>query len=65
MQQFIDDFNFDTRKLGSQSLQMLSTCIDMIYDNEESWDAADSSPEELNEFIEQLNTKQFKEVETF
>ena len=49
----------------SQSLQMLSTCIDMIYDNEESWDAADNSPEEINEFIEQLNTKQFKEVETF
>ena len=67
MQQFIDA-NFDSEQdLNSvnQSLQMLSTCIDMIYDKEESWDAADSSPEELNEFIEQLNTKQFKEVETF
>ena len=67
MQQFIDA-NFDTDEeinSVSQSLQMLSTCIDMIYDDEESWDAADSSPEELNEFIEQLNTKQFKEVESF
>ena len=67
MQQFIDA-NFDSEQelnSVSQSLQMLSTCIDMIYDNEESWDAADNSPEELNEFIEQLNTKQFKEVETF
>ena len=67
MQQFIDA-NFDTDEEGSQvaqSINMLSTCIDMIYDNEESWDAADSTPEELNEFIEQLNTKQFKEVETF
>ena len=67
MQQFIDA-NFDSEQeinSVSQSLQMLSTCIDMIYDNEESWDAADSTPEELNEFIEQLNTKQFKEVETF
>ena len=67
MQQFIDA-NFDSDQEGSsvtQSLQMLSTCIDMIYDEEESWDASDSSPEELNEFIEQLNTKQFKEVETF
>ena len=62
------DANFDSEQeinSVSQSLQMLSTCIDMIYDNEESWDAADSTPEELNEFIEQLNTKQFKEVETF
>ena len=67
MQQFIDA-NFDSDQEGSsvtQSLQMLSTCIDMIYDEEESWDASDSTPEELNEFIEQLNTKQFKEVETF
>ena len=67
MQQFIDA-NFDSDQEGSsvtQSLQMLSTCIDMIYDEEESWDASDCSPEELNEFIEQLNTKQFKEVETF
>ena len=67
MQQFIDA-NFDTDDEGSQvaqSINMLSTCIDMIYDEEESWDAADSSPDELNSFIEQLNTKQFKEVESF
>ena len=67
MQQFIDA-NFDTDDEGSQvaqSINMLSTCIDMIYDDEESWDAADSSPDELNSFIEQLNTKQFKEVESF
>ena len=67
MQQFIDA-NFDTDEEGSQvaqSINMLSTCIDMIYDEEESWDAADSSPDELNSFIEQLNTKQFKEVESF
>ena len=67
MQQFIDA-NFDTDEEGSQvaqSIDMLSTCIDMIYDDEESWDAADSSPDELNSFIEQLNTKQFKEVESF
>ena len=67
MQQFIDA-NFDTDEEGSQvaqSINMLSTCIDMIYDDEESWDASDSSPDELNSFIEQLNTKQFKEVESF
>ena len=67
MQQFIDA-NFDAGEEGSQvaqSLNMLSTCIDMVYDEEESWDASDSSPEELNEFVEQLNTKQFKDVENF
>ena len=67
MQQFIDA-NFDSEQelnSVSQSLQMLSTCIDMIYDNEESWDAADSSQKELEEFIEQLNSKQFKLIEKF
>ena len=67
MQQFIDA-NFDAGEEGSQvtqSLNMLSTCIDMVYDEEESWDASDSSPQELNEFVEQLNTKQFKDVENF
>ena len=67
MQQFIDA-NFDAGEEGSQvaqSLNMLSTCIDMIYDEEESWDASDSTPDELNEFVEQLNTKQFKDVENF
>ena len=37
----------------------------MVYDSEESWDAADCTKKELEEFIEQLNTKQFKEIETF
>ena len=37
----------------------------MIYDEEESWDASESTKEELGEFIDQLNTKQFKEVEQF
>jgi len=49
----------------SKSLSMITSCIEMIYDNEESWDANDSTTEELEEFIEQLNTKQFKEVERF
>ena len=44
---------------------MITSCIEMIYDNEESWDANDSTTEELEEFIEQLNTKQFKEIEKF
>ena len=44
---------------------MLSGCIDMVYDEEESWDAEDCSQEELDGFIEQLNTKQFKDVEKF
>lgn len=48
-----------------KSLSMISSCIDVVYDEEESWSASDCTKKELEEFIEQLNTKQFKEIETF
>ena len=69
LDQFIEN-NFDfemaePKESVSAAMNMLSTCIDMIYDNEESWDAAESTKEELDEFIDQLNTKQFSMVEEF
>ena len=65
MKQFIEN-NFDVESTNvNQSLSMLSGCIDMIYDEEESWDADECTQEELDGFIDQLNTKQFKEVEKF
>ena len=65
MKQFIEN-NFDVESTNvNQSLSMLSGCIDMVYDEEESWDADECSQEELDGFIDQLNTKQFKEVEKF
>ena len=68
MNEFIEN-NFDasdtSRSEVSQSLDMITSCIDMIYNEEESWSATDSTKKELSEFIEQLNTKQFKDVEKF
>tara|TARA_B000000532_G_C18836517_1_gene392789 strand:+ start:230 stop:955 length:726 start_codon:yes stop_codon:yes gene_type:complete len=68
MNEFIEN-NFDasdtSRSEVSQSLDMIISCIDMIYNEEESWSANDSTKKELSEFIEQLNTKQFKDVEKF
>ena len=37
----------------------------MIYNDEESWNASETSQKDLEEFIEQLNTKQFKSIEGF
>ena len=37
----------------------------MIFSAEEEWTAADSTPKEMKEFLEQLGSKQFKEVEKF
>ena len=70
MTQFIES-NFESGQDGGEgndidkSLSMITSCIEMIYDNEESWDASDSSQQELEEFIEQLNSKQFKSIEKF
>ena len=67
LDQFVES-NFDADEEGSnvsQSLSMITSCIDMIYNQEESWNASDSTQKELEEFIEQLNTKQFKQIEKF
>jgi len=67
LQQFIEN-NFETGENISevgQSLSMITSCIDMIYNDEESWESSDYSKKELDEFIEQLNTKQFKQIEKF
>jgi len=49
----------------NETFNLISSCIDQIYSEEESWTSADCTEKELNEFIEQFNSKQFKEVEKF
>ena len=67
LEQFIEA-NFESSEntnTVNSTLDMITSCIDMIYNDEESWSASDSTKKELEEFIEQLNTKQFKMVEKF
>ncbi len=61
--QFIEN-NFESSDI-STTMEMITSCIDMIYNAEESWSSKDSTKEELSEFVESLNTKQFKDVEEF
>jgi hypothetical protein len=65
--QFIDN-NFEVNQDVSdvnKSLDMITSCIEMVYDEEESWSASDCSKKELVEFVDQLNSKQFKQIEIF
>ena len=65
IEQFVEN-NFEVRKQNvDQSLDMITSCIDQVYTEEEAWAASDCTKDELKEFIEQMNTKQFKEVEQF
>jgi|TARA_Y100000114_G_scaffold64732_1_gene59293 hypothetical protein len=64
LDQFIDDnFNFDEDK--DNSFDIISSCIDMVFSEEEAWEAKDCTKKELLEFVERLNSIQFKEVEKF
>ena len=48
-------------------LDVIVTCIDKIYDKkgEEVYDSKDSSQKELMDFVEQMNTTQFQDVQSF
>jgi len=51
----------------SNMIDVIVTCISQIYDKkgEEVYDSKDSTKEELIEFVEQMNTEQFKDVQKF
>ena len=65
MKQFIES-NFEAGKETiSNTMEVITSCIDMIYNEEESWNASESTKKELEEFIDQLDTKQFQTIEKF
>ena len=47
------------------TFELIASCIEQVYSEEESWNASDCTRKELVDFIDQLGTKQFKEVENF
>ena len=40
-------------------------CISKIFNDEEVWVAADCSKKEITEFLDSMNSSQFKEIEKF
>ena len=52
---------------ATNMLEVISTCILQIYEEkgEKVYDPKDQTQKELTDFIEQLNTKQFKDVQNF
>ena len=47
------------------TFDLIASCIDQVYSEEESWASEECTKKELNNFIESLNSNQFKEVEKF
>ena len=59
------NFSFEDGMGVDESFQLIASCVEQIYNEEESWSASDSTKKEMLTFIEDLNTKQFKEIENF
>ena len=60
-----NNFDFSEDDSVDASFDIISSCIDQVYNEDESWAASDCTKKELKEWIETLNTNQFKEVESF
>ena len=66
----LDEFiksNFDVNDKNQmdQSFQLIASCIDKVYSADEAWATAHCTKKEVNEFLESMNSNQFKEIEKF
>ena len=58
--------NFASAEMGvDDTFDLISSCIEQVYSEEESWTAEDCTKKELSQFLDQLNSSQFKEIEKF
>tara|TARA_R100000353_G_C6483754_1_gene189906 strand:+ start:377 stop:1096 length:720 start_codon:yes stop_codon:yes gene_type:complete len=55
----LEDMNVD------DTFELIASCIDQVYSEEESWASEECTKKELITFIESLNSSQFKKVEKF
>ena len=60
-----NNFNQNDGVSVDDTFDIICSCIDQIYTEEESWSSKDCTKKELREFVEQLSSKQFKEIERF
>ena len=66
LDQFIkSNFDFTDEATMDQSFDLIAACIDKIYNEEEVWSTADCTKKEVKDFLEQMNSMQFKEIEKF
>ena len=68
LNQFVES-NFDTEDdtdtVVDKTFKVVANCMDTIFTQEDAWDVRDYTPQERLDFVEQLNSKQYKDVEKF
>jgi hypothetical protein len=66
LEQFIkSNFDLTSQNNMEQSFDLITSCIDKIYNKDEVWSSSDVTKKELTDFLEQMNSSQFKQIEKF
>jgi hypothetical protein len=67
LEQFIKtNFDFQNKKNQlDQSLDLIASCVRKIYNEDEVWTSSDVNEKEIIEFLESMNSTQFKKIENF
>jgi len=67
LDQFIkSNFDFSQGEVSmDQSFDLIAACIDSIYNEEEVWSTSDCTKKEVKDFLEHMNSLQFKTIEKF
>ena len=66
MSEFIkNNFSTPSDVTVDDTFDLIASCVDQVYSEEESWAAADCTQKELSQFVESLNSNQFKMIEKF
>ena len=66
LDQFIkNNFDFNDKNAMDQSFELIASCIDKVYTEDEVWATADCTKKEVKEFLESMNSQQFKDIEAF
>ena len=66
MEEFVkSNFSMSDNVSLQDTFEIVSSCIEQVYNEEESWSAKDCTKKELADFMEQLSSKQFKQIEAF
>lgn len=66
LDQFIKtNFDFNEKNAMEQSFELIGSCIDKIFTADEAWSTSDVTKKELVDFLESMNSSQFKDIEKF
>ena len=60
-----NNFDFNNENSMDQSFNLIASCVSNIFSEDEVWAAEDCTKKELKEFLEQMNSAQFKDIEKF